>query len=168
MFGARACDANGVRFLECVGADHECWNLARQNDDWNAVEQGVSQARNCVGRAGARRYKANAGLACGTGVPFGCVYSTLFMTYQNVLDVVLLENCIVDWEDGTTRVSKDCVHTLIYQGLNYHFRSGHLACHLLGSVFKSIIYMAQKKAPVLARAHGYLNGVPLPDHALCS
>jgi hypothetical protein len=28
--------------------------------------------------------------------------------------------------------------------------------------------VAQKKAPVLAGAHVYQNGVPLPDHALIS
>jgi hypothetical protein len=76
------------------------------------------------------------------------VNSTLFVAHQNVFDVILLKDRIVNWEDGTTWVPKDCIHTLIYQGLNNHFRSGHLACHLLGSVFKSVIYMAQKKAPV--------------------
>ena len=71
------------------------------------------------------------------------MHSALFVTHEDVTDRVLLKDLVIDREHRSTGVSKYDVDTLILQGLNYHFCSGHLRlCHRAVSVC-----IAHKKTP---------------------
>ncbi len=54
----------------------------------------------------------------------------LLVAHENMLNVFLLENLVIDREDGASRIAKNMVNTLILQSLNNHFS----ACHLPGHV----------------------------------
>ena len=47
-----------------------------------------------------------------------------------MLYLVLLENLIVNWQHSPAGIAKHHLYALIFQGLNYHFCSGHLVGHV--------------------------------------
>ncbi len=63
VLGAGARDADGVAFLEGVGADERGRNLAGDADERNGVHQRVLQRRHGIGRAGAGGDEHDADLA---------------------------------------------------------------------------------------------------------
>ena len=91
-----------------------------------------------------------------SGVAFGRVGRGLFVANGDMADFVLLENLVVNREDGATGVSKDCVHTLILQGLNYYLGAGHLTGHRIYSIFRGCprfdykVTVAATKKPLIA------------------
>ena len=96
VFGAGAGDANGVRFLEGVRADHKGRNLTGQHNNRDRVQQRVGQAGHSVCCAGARCHQRNANFTSRARISFGRVNRALFVTHQNVFDVILLKDLVVD------------------------------------------------------------------------
>ena len=58
------------------------------------------------------------------------MYSALLMPHQNVLNIVLQKYFIIDWQHCSAGIPKDSIDALIFQGLNNHFCSTHLARHI--------------------------------------
>ena len=92
--------ADDVGFLEGIGADQGCADLAGDHDDRDRVHAGVAQSRQHVGGAGAGRHDCAADLTGGQGVAFGGVARALLVTDKNVADgrrrqqrVVGRQNC---------------------------------------------------------------------------
>jgi hypothetical protein len=48
---------------------------------------------------------------------------TLLMTHEHMLDLVLLEELVVDVEDGATRVAEDDVNALLLEAADDDFRA---------------------------------------------
>ena len=78
--------AHDVGFLEGVGADQGCADLARDHDDRDRVHAGVAESRQHVGGAGAGRHDRAANLTGGQGVAFGGMARALLVTDKNVAD----------------------------------------------------------------------------------
>ena len=149
MLGAGAGDANGVRFLKAIGADHKGRDLARQHDDRDTVQQRVCQAGHGVGRARARCHQRHAGFAGGPGIAFGGVNCALFVADEHVLNAVLLKDLVIDRQNGTAGIAKDHLDPLVDQSLHHHFRASHRLCHRLVLVSgTSPLVVSHKKAPV--------------------
>jgi hypothetical protein len=54
------------------------------------------------------------------------MHGGLFVTNQDVLEFVLLEDCVVDIEDGATRIAEDVFNTLFSQATDEYIRAGEL------------------------------------------
>ena len=61
---------------------------------------------------GAGGYQTDARLAGAAGVAVGGVRRPLFVTGQDMLDFFLLEDFVVDEEDGAARVAEKILHPL--------------------------------------------------------
>ena len=96
MLGDRTCDADGIRLLEGVIADHMGRHLPRQADDRNAVHQCIGKAGDRIRRAGTGGDEHDARLAGGTGIPLRRVNRATFLTDKNVANAVLLENLVIE------------------------------------------------------------------------
>src|SRR5690554_1217671 len=97
------------------------------------------------------------------------------MPHQNMLDVFLLEHCIIDRQGCTARITEDMLDPLIGQRLDYHFRAGHSFGHRSSPFPQSIVLTrshswrkpGNKKGPVrdLFSAHqlsrGMLSTLPM-------
>ena len=75
------------------------------------------------------------------------MHRALFVAHEDMLNIVLLEHLVINREHRASGIAKDDVHALILEGLNHHFRSGHLTCHVLCSVY-DITSFRIKKPPV--------------------
>jgi hypothetical protein len=57
---------------------------------------------------------------------------TLFVTDEDVLDVVLLENLIVDRQHCAARIAEEMLDAIVLQGLENDLRARHpIACRLI-------------------------------------
>jgi hypothetical protein len=121
MFGGRAGDAGGVGFLEGVVADQMGGDLAGEADDGDAVHQGVDQAGDGVGRTRAAGDEHDADAAGAAGVAFGGVDGGLFVADEDVADGVLLEDGVVDRQDGAAGVAEDDLDALVLEGAQEDF-----------------------------------------------
>ena len=120
-------DADGVAFLERVGADEVRRHLPRDADQRDRVEQRVGQAGDDVGGAGARGHQQHADLARRAGIALGGMGRTLLVAHQDVLDVVLAVERVVDRQHGAAGVAEQRGDALVLQRLHDHLRAAHLA-----------------------------------------
>src|SRR5690348_3853234 len=86
VLGAGAGDAEGVGFLERVGADELGGNLAGDGDDGDGIHHGIDQAGDQVGGAGSGGSAADADASGGAGIAFGGEGGVLFVTHQDMAD----------------------------------------------------------------------------------
>ena len=71
--------------------------------------------------APAGSHQHDTGLAGGAGVAVGHMGSRLFVAHQDVGHVVLLEERVVDMQEGTTRVPVDVLNAFVAQRADDHF-----------------------------------------------
>ena len=135
MLGAGAGDADGVRLLKAIRADHEGRHLSGQYDKRDRIHQRVGQAGDRIGRAGAGGHQHDAGAAGRTGIALGHVDRALFVAHKDVANVVLLEDLVIDRQHGAAGIAEDHLDALILERLNHHLRTGHLPRHRLKSPF---------------------------------
>ena len=62
----------------------------------------------------------------------------LFVAHQHMFDLFLLEQFIIDRQDGPAGIAKDDIHALINQGLYDHFCAGHGFAHCSGVLSVSL------------------------------
>ncbi len=175
VFRAGARDANGVGFLKCVRADHECRHLTGQNDHWDAVQKRIRKACHRVCGAWTRRHQNDTGFACRAGIAFGGMGRALLVADQNVVDVALLKNLVIDRQHRATGVAENRVDALFFKGLDNNLGACHGCGHLGLSGFQSLrgwfrvksiasSFQVQKrkgdikKPPIVSGAHGFKTG----------
>ncbi|CAA7626911.1 conserved hypothetical protein [Magnetospirillum sp. UT-4] len=131
VLGARPGDAGDVGFLEGVVADQAGRHLAGEAHQRHRVAQGIGQAGDGVGGAGARGDQHAADLAGGAGVALGGMHGGLLVTDQHVLEAVLLEQLVVDGQYRAARIAEEHLDALVDQSLQKDFRAGQriLLCH---------------------------------------
>jgi hypothetical protein len=145
VLGARAGDAHGVAFLECVVADQMGRHLAGDAHDRNGIHQRIGQSRDGVCGPRPRRHQDAADLAGGAGIALGRVHGALFVTHKDVANLVLLEQLVVDRQHRSTRIAEQVLDALVRQGLDHHLGAGHFPCHCLKLRFLSSC--GNKKGP---------------------
>ena len=124
MLGARACNAESIGLLESIAANQFAGHLARDGHDGDGVHHGVHQAGGEVGRAGSRSGAADSRFAGGARVALGGEGGILFVAYQHVADVVLVER-VVEGESDAAGVSEHTVDTLADQAFQKHRGAVH-------------------------------------------
>ena len=129
MLGAMAGDANRVGFLKGVRADQMGRNLPGDADEGNGIHQGVGEAGDGVGGAGAGGDEQAADLARRARIAFRRMGRALFMAHQHVLDLRLMEKRVIDRQDRAAGIAEQGRNTLILQGLHHHFGAGHHLRH---------------------------------------
>ncbi len=132
VLGARARDADEVRFLESVVADHRGRNLARQDDHRSGIHVGVDDSGDGVGGAGAGGDEHDAGASADAGIALGHVGRALFMADEDVLDL-RVEERVVGREDGAAGIAEDYIDAFGNEALDDDLCSGkffHLAIFL--------------------------------------
>ena len=87
VLGAMAGDADRVGFLEGVGADQMGRHLAGDADQRDGIHQGVGEAGDGVGGAGAGGDEQAADLAGGAGVALRRMGRALLVAHQHMLDL---------------------------------------------------------------------------------
>ena len=126
---AMAGDADRIAFLESIRADEMGRHLSGEADERNGVHQGVREAGDGIGRAGARGHQQHADLAGRAGIALGRMGRALLVAHQHVLHEVLLEDGVIDRKDRTAGIAENRLDALVLQGLDDHFRTGHLFRH---------------------------------------
>ena len=159
VLGAGAGDPDGVGLLEGVRSDHEGRHLPGEHDDGDRIHQRVGDAGHRIGGARSGCHEHHTGPARGAGIALGRMDRPLFMAHQHMADPVLLENLVINRQHRAAWIPEYDVHTLVLEGLNHHFRSGHLTCHMLAPFMTSFNLRAHKKTPEVSGAHGYRYGV---------
>ena len=110
VLGDRHGDAGDVGFLERIGADEICLDLARDGDNRHRVHHGVGNGRDQVRRARSRSRKADADFAGGERIAFGHMARTLLVAHQNMLDVRELVERVIQRDDGPAGITKDRIN----------------------------------------------------------
>ena len=180
VLGRRPGDPRGVRLLEGVVADQVGRHLAGQADDRNAVHQRVDQPGHRVRRPRPRGHQHHADLAGGARIALGRVHRAPLLADQDVADRVLLEQRVVDRQDGAARVAENHLHALVLQGAQQDLGprlGGCLAGDCLAGVCRHghVPYGRDGRAPGVAPlmvepivvrmvASGHPNGAPRGDH----
>ena len=126
VLGARPGDAGGVAFLEGVVADQVRRHLTAEDDQRNAVHQRIGDAGDGVGGAGTGGDDDHPDLAGRARVALGGVHGAALLPHQDVTDLVLLEQLVVDGENGASGVSEYIHDALVDERLDEDLRTGHL------------------------------------------
>src|SRR5690349_15306586 len=108
MLGAGARDAERVSFLKRVTADQLGGNLPGDCDYRNRVHQRIHQRRYQVGGAGAGSRAAYADFSGRARVAFRGKTGVLFMTYQDVLNLMIVER-VVKGQRHAARIAEEAL-----------------------------------------------------------
>ena len=100
----------------------------------NRIHQRVGQAGDGVGRAGARGDQHDADLAGRARIAFGGMDRALLVAHEDVLDAVLLEQLVIDRQDGAARIAENVLDALIGESLKHHLGACHCARHRQSSL----------------------------------
>ena len=125
MLGAVAGDADGVAFLERVGADQRRRHLPGEHDHRNGIEQSVGDPGDRVGRAGAGGDEHDAGLAGRARIAFGGMGRGLLVADEDMLDRRVLEKRVVNRKHRAARIAEHCIDAKVDQRLNHHVGTAH-------------------------------------------
>ena len=120
--GAR--DAERVGFLERVAADELGVDLAGDGDDRDGIHHGVDEAGDQIGGAGSGGGAADADLAGGARVAFGGEAGVLFVTHQDVPDVVIVER-VVEGKRDAAGIAEEAIDAFADEAFEQHFGAGH-------------------------------------------
>jgi hypothetical protein len=111
VFGARPGNSNNIYFLKGIVADQGAGYLPGQDDQRNRVHMGGGNTGNpiCCPRSGGQESDTN--LTGDSGKAICGMHSPLFMTNQDIGNIGIHQG-IEKVENGTSRISEYCFHTL--------------------------------------------------------
>ena len=115
MLGTGTGDAGCVGFLKGVVANQVGRHLPGQADHRHGIHQRVGQACNRIGSAGAGCNENDTGLAGRTGITLSGMDCRLFVTNEDVLDLVVLEQSVINRKNGTARIAEYDLDTLVLE-----------------------------------------------------
>jgi hypothetical protein len=124
VLGAGPGDADGVAFLEGVGADQVGGDLAGDDDQRNGIHQGVDDAGDRVGGAGTRGDQDHSGLAGGACIAFSRMGGALLVADQDVLQLRLREERVINRQHRAARIAEQHLDALVEERAHDHFGAG--------------------------------------------
>src|SRR5690606_37547711 len=80
--------------------------------------------------AGTRGHQHAADLAGRARITFGGMHGALLVADQDVLDAVLLEQLVIDWQNRAARIAEDMLNALIGESFEHHLSACHCARHV--------------------------------------
>jgi hypothetical protein len=114
-------NADGVTFLEGILPDVMRRHLTGDAHHRNRIHVGRGDAGHGIGHARTGGHQRNADPLRRTRIGVGRVNSGLLVANQNVLDLILLEKCVIDVKNGPTRVAEYTIHLFFLQAPDYNF-----------------------------------------------
>ena len=138
MLDARTGDPDIVHFLEGIVAYQGGGDLPGEDHHGYGIHIGRGDAGNRIGGAGPRSHQHHAGPAGGAGIPVRRMGRPLLVAHQDMLDVLLPEQCIIDVQYRPTGVTEHILDTFILQALNDNLGSGQF--------HKDFLYKTKKPA----------------------
>ena len=91
----RLSQTHEVDLLESIGAESAYAHLSGNDNDWGRIDHGICHTRKRVGNTRAACNQAHSYLAANTRETFGGMGSRLFVTYENVVESLVLASCII-------------------------------------------------------------------------
>ena len=132
VLGDAARDADGVAFLEGIGADRGRRHLTGDAHHGDRVHVCVAQRRDHVGGGRSTGHHGDAGTTGDVGVALRHVAGALFVAYEDVPDGAV-EQGIVGRQDAATRQAEHHFDTLHLEGLDQGL--GPCELHVVVSLF---------------------------------
>ena len=126
VLDARARHADGVHFLECVLADGVSRHLSADDDHRDGIHVRGRDSGDRVGHARTGGHQHDADLLGGARVGIGGVHRRLFVAYQDVLYLVLLEDFVVQGQDRATRIAEHEFDAFFVKTSQRDFGTGQL------------------------------------------
>ena len=124
MLGDWHRDANDVCLLEGIGSDELRTDLTGDCQQRNRVHVSVSDCGHQVRCTRARGRDADTELAASRGITFGSVTGTLFVTNQNVTNLLGVHQRVVSWQNRSARQTENIRDAQILQAANDRLRAG--------------------------------------------
>ncbi len=75
-------------------------------------------AGDCIGRSRPGCHQHHAGLAGRTRIAIRCMGSPLLMAYKHMMDIILLEECVIDMQHRSAGIAKNSLNTFVLQRLD--------------------------------------------------
>jgi len=127
----RAGNADGVAFLEGVLANGVARHLAGNHHHRNGVHVCGGQAGHRIGDARSGSDQRHAHFVRAARVRIGGMDSGLLMANEDVLEFVLLEDGVVDIEDGAAGISENVFYAFLSEAADNDFgaRDGSFGIH---------------------------------------
>ena len=119
-------DPGGVGLLERIVADQVRRHLPGEADDRDRIHQRVGETGHGVGGARPGGHEHDPDLAGRACIAFGGMDGAALLPDQDVTQRVLLEQRVVDRQDGATGIAEDEFYALVHQRLEDDFRTRHL------------------------------------------
>ena len=117
VLGAWTRDADEIRFLKSVVADHRGRHLAGKHHHRGGIHVSVGDAGDGVGRAGPRGDEHDARASADARIAFGHVGRALLMADENVLDF-RVEQRVVGGQDSAAGIAEDYIDAFGDQALD--------------------------------------------------
>ena len=114
-----------VGLLESPTADHLLGHLTGDGHQGNRIHVGIGDAGDQIRSAGTRGGHADTGLTGHTGISLGRKSSTLLVAGKDGTDFLRLGQGLMDRHRASTRVGKDIIDPLAFQGSDQDLRSVH-------------------------------------------
>src|SRR5258706_5589439 len=99
-------DADRIAFLKRILPNRVSRYLPGDDDHRDGIHIGGSDTGDRIGHAGSGGHQGHAGPAGCTRIGIGSMNSSLFMTYENVLEAFLLVNFVVDDQHGAAGIAE--------------------------------------------------------------
>ena len=112
VFHDRQGHAEEIGLLERAAADHFLRHLAGNGDDRNRIHEGIGQAGDKIGCAGAGGGHAEAHFSGSARVAFGRKNAALFMAGKDCADLFGARKCLMDRHARPAGISENGVGTL--------------------------------------------------------
>ena len=115
MLDAGAGNADGIHFLKGIIADQGRGHLSGEYNQRDRIQVSGGDAGHRVGGAGAGSDQYYAGFPGRARITVGGVGRSLLMTGQDMYDIILVEQGIVNMQDGAARVAEYVFHAFFFQ-----------------------------------------------------
>lgn len=128
MLDDRAGDADGVAFLERVGADLCRGSLPADDDHRDRVHVRRRDAGDRIRQSGTGGNQRHADFTGSPGKAIGCMDGALLVPYEHMLNGVLLVERVVDVENCAAGIAPEVLNAFGLQCLDQHFSAHEFLC----------------------------------------
>ena len=122
-------NAHYVHLLKGIRAKHGGTHLSADYHHGGGVYHGICHTGDGVHGTGTRGNDGASHLTAHTGIALGCMYGRLFVAYEYVVQgVLVVVKGIIGGHDGTTGISEQHIHSLVFKGAHKGFGTCYLCC----------------------------------------
>ena len=130
------CHTHYVHLLKGIRTQHGSTHLTAYHHHGSGVYHGICHTGDGVHGTGTRGNDGTSHLATHTGIALSCMYGSLLVAHQYVMQrILVVVECIVGGHDGTTGISEEDIHTLVLKRAHQCLGTCYLCCfHFLSFI----------------------------------